>query len=114
MIRANELRVGNWVYRTEGFKTFKTKVSGNTIACAGSDGEIDFISPIPLTPEILQKAGFERFTNSDFIKGEVNLWIGNNNINFSINAYYHTSIKHLHQLQNFYYALTGEELEINL
>lgn len=87
------------------------------------------IDPIPLTPEILEQAGL--YTPNS--RGQ--LEIGSNtisframlneakegNITFEIiteeieNSFFlPVKVKHLHQLQNIYFALTGEELEINL
>lgn len=62
MIQANELRIGNWVYElivdleNGGNKLNKTKIDGNRIKCVELG---DIIHPIPLTPEILVKCGFE-------------------------------------------------------
>lgn len=127
-MKAQELRIGNYVrYYNKSYQLtsiqedntirFKTKTS--TIGCFS----IKRIKPIPLTDEWLIKFGFEHPNNiwySKFIslaskacfeyfyvntKGEVN-------ISESNNEYFLTRIKHVHQLQNLYFALTGQELEI--
>ena len=96
------------------------------------------IQPIPLTEELLLKCGFENIphftvTNSktlDIGRGRF-LSIGdveNCNQMMFIQSIYNNKITdlvcvhnydydgwlHLHQLQNIYFSLTGEELNINL
>lgn len=80
--------------------------------------DIKHISPIPLTPEILEKAGFKAkgsgFWNleKDFCSLEV--YINDKSITtFSYN-WEVAECQNLHQLQNLYFALTGEELNIEL
>lgn len=80
---------------------------------------IQFIEPIPITEELILKCGFVKaggfyytyncsFTlNYDkFDDGSYNATSQCNNIA--------RGIKHLHQLQNLYFALNGKELEIKL
>ena len=99
------------------------------------------IQPIPLTEELLLKCGFEKVKNKD--KEDLREYIGHTaqkakyaifdtdifitkvdkrgllwrgiGCDFMV-LFYHKSIpiKYLHQLQNIYFALTGQELEINL
>lgn len=131
MIQSNELRIGNYVYRTN--KHTKEKIimqlTASCILDISSNGiNSSFIyEPIQLTEEILLKCGFEERINSSMVK----FW---NKNNFTI---YHEYYKHnvvdnlewfflssadfdrlriysLHQLQNLYFALTNQELEINL
>ena len=119
MIQAKDLRIGNWVNRTEGFKIFKSKVSAHTISCAASDGSIDFLSPIPLTPEILEKCGFVKEdrlnvgANTYFKKG-MGEYLTYQFDGFCVYELNKAIVKYLHQLQNLFFALCGEELEVNL
>lgn len=122
-MKANELRIGNWVFRTELSKTFHSKISAYTLSCAGHDGIIDFLSPIPLTPEILEKAGFVKDSGIDVYKnGRLRVWVGARGKflcylieeNTTTGHYIPNSFVALHQLQNLYFALTGEELNISL
>lgn len=111
-IKAEELRIGNWVLMYGKPHQFQ---------------EYDFtweeeaFAPIPLTPEILEKAGFENersyFSNitRDFeicyYDGEA--WLEREKGDqYSIISGF--PIKYIHQLQNLYFALTGEELQIQL
>lgn len=86
----------------------------------------DRIDPIPLTPEILEKAGFEKIGDNGYIIYEFEDE-KNANEGFYVEcegdgyAYYYPSntamdvqINYLHQLQNLFFCLTGEELKINL
>lgn len=79
------------------------------------------LEPIPLTEEILLNCGFE-LINNEFYRTknhELNLfWTVNKNKMIPeytekrlVTGY---DFKHLHQLQNLYFALTGKELEIKL
>ena len=108
---------------------------------APSHMDIGFFQPIPLTEEILLKCGFRKVKNKD--KEDLREYIGHTaqkaryaifdtdifitkvdkrgllyrsiDCDFMV-LFYHKSItiKYLHQLQNLYFALTGQELEINL
>lgn len=137
MIQANELRIGNWVtvygdseHRVHLVCKTGVQVEGQII------GGIVFdpadVHPIPLTPEILEKAGFEHHyykadsegqTDSEWwtIKAGKGLW-GKNEITivkfeegltYSCHAT-RAECQYVHQLQNLYHALTGEELTIEL
>jgi hypothetical protein len=111
MIKANELRIGNWVYNSgEPYK----------IDWRNDDyWHTDSLEPIPLTPEILEKCGFNNFgkdlIHSDFAiekrKDIAVLW-PNEGCTETHNI--KVPCKYLHQLQNLFFALTGEELEINI
>jgi hypothetical protein len=113
MIKANELRIGNWVIDSQG-NYYKWQVYDWTI-----DDNQD-VEPIPLSPEILEKAGFEKVNHVAgysfyYLKKKgipaIAVYERRIEINGSANLFH---IKHLHQLQNLYFALTGEELSIEL
>lgn len=120
MIAANELRIGNYVnHKSEGIsrvteiESHKNHIGVTPLSFNNYVFMCAEIKPIPLTPEILEKCGFvsnpyqDRYELGDFhfeycaIRNIV--WC---------EKYPH--IKYLHQLQNLYFALTGEELIINL
>lgn len=76
------------------------------------------IVPIPLTEELLLKIGFKRNGNY-WDKGCFSLPIhptksGGEFILVPNNFVAAIPLKYLHQLQNLYFALTGEELTISL
>ncbi len=123
-MKANELRIGNYV-QNEGRVIMVTHLA-NEDYWSGDDGDVE---PIPLTPEWLERFGFECKESSS-----CKLWhIGINDVTHDylfdltwlikpelINVpdfpFYkngrHT-IYSVHQLQNLYFALTGEELKID-
>ena len=119
MIQANELRIGNWIlWNMPGG-------SIQPILVASIPLDDDNYSPIPLTTEILEKAGFEK--DEDYTTHEGKMYVsfnlpdgttidklGDNDFEYHVWDNYEKHIKYLHQLQNLYFALTGEELEINL
>jgi spore maturation protein CgeB len=111
-MKANELRIGNWVSTIYGmefqvypmaFKQMPTDEKNNLILTTWK--------PIPLTEEWLLKLGFipnpyeDRYEKGVLhvecmkTKGETYLWVENM-----------PHIKYVHELQNLYFALTGEEL----
>lgn len=78
--------------------------------------KIKELYPIELTEGILLKCGFEwSHYHPDTAQREYYI---NNDFGIELfnERYYklNTEIKYLHQLQNLYFALTGEELEIKL
>lgn len=104
MIKANELRIGNWVMLAGAYWQI------------GFAEEIDVhhFEPIELSPEILEKAGL---TKSDKVDIAYTISIFTNLPDGKIHRYHKEGLsepKYLHQLQNLYFALTGTELEINL
>lgn len=126
MIKANELRLGNWVYSLFIAHEPK-KIPTQIISITGdnTDGQYDEMEPIPITPEILEKCGFEYFAWPDFL--EFTHYIKDDFIlreTDSGYSFFNTSkcngadrqhlviIQYLHKLQNLYFALTGEELEV--
>ena len=75
MIQANELMVGNKAYFNGNVITIQQILSDSVIAYMIADmpdDEYSFseINPIPLSPEILEKCGFEKYQWQDayFIK----------------------------------------------
>lgn len=79
-----------------------------------------FLKPIPLTEEWLLKAGFEIIGKLDMPNSPSDWFYSKNDFPFSITyvnkklQFSNIDLKHVHQLQNLYFALTGEELNFNL
>ncbi|HVS98566.1 MAG TPA: hypothetical protein VHE54_18870 [Puia sp.] len=76
------------------------------------------IEPIPLTPKVLEKCGFRNFVREEWI-----ITYGNTHTDFEFThdglklrhpSPSRVSIRYLHQLQNFFYAISGQELQIEL
>jgi hypothetical protein len=126
-MNAQELRIGNCVYQQDGQVRI---IDGEDIHAMEMYPEHSLrFKPIPLTPEILEKCGFKtdiylELANDDFaliyrreVKdkkwGDCLVFEGNGGYDYPGDIpLWH--IKYLHQLQNLYYALAGEELEIEL
>ena len=119
MLKANELRIGNWVSYDEDdtpFEVIEIYIHGLSVKNSEEETwiEIDKFSAIPLSQEILKMYGY---SEEDFSNGKITI-IGqdlNNVIGYvikSLNS--NICIKSLHQLQNIFFALTNEELKINL
>ena len=107
MIQANELRIGNLV-EIEQYNHIRNIVR----ICSGS--EIDQViklrhTPIPLTPEILEKCGFVSNPYQDrYELGDIYVnYCGIRNICWIENV---PHIEYLHQLQNYVYINTNKEL----
>lgn len=79
---------------------------------------IEVLKGIPLTSEILEKSGFVNIEKGGWLSrmpnGIVKYRITGTFYEVMIGEIIFSHIKHLHQLQNLYFALTGEELKIEL
>ena len=141
MIDTNELRIGNFVstngkpmntsnkgiYKVlaidsrDSFEELKGCV---TITCDDPRYKdvgawCQYLEPIPLTPELLEKCGFEYDNGKECweMDGEcIDINIHPKEIGIEVDYWENSLIKckYLHQLQNMYYAITGEELEVKL
>jgi hypothetical protein len=118
-MKANELRIGNLIRFNNLIEKEKiVTVTGRFLLPFSEDvGDIsNYYQPIPLTEEWLLKFGFEKigeywYKDRFFIEmlfGRLNLRITINNAESA----YANSVQYVHQLQNLYFALTGNELEI--
>jgi hypothetical protein len=117
-MKATELRIGNWV-QSVYFHANKQYIqvypqAFMQIARDNPSLEVNSWEPIPLTEEWLLKFGFEtndvRYWQISSFRLHINRygeWI------FKVETF-EKEIKYVHQLQNLYFALTGEELEIKL
>lgn len=130
MIKATELRIGNIVLSRETELAHFHTIGCNDMGDFYSTIQ-DSLDPIPLTPEIMEKCGFEADDDdgggcSIYVSETLRLWRGDlegvMRLRFWGDEYsypihlkepvYH--FQYLHQLQNLYFALTAEELNIRL
>jgi hypothetical protein len=145
MLHAKDLRIGNKVFNRKGEVITVQQLLANTliydtqinisrkVANAGRFyedtyttevielvKEVDFqdVTPISLTPKILEKCGFRNFVRDEWI-----ISYGNTHTDFEFTSdglrlrhstHTRVGIKYLHQLQNFFYAITGQELEVDM
>jgi hypothetical protein len=122
-LEAKDLRIGNYLDGRIGFVVVEEiRKDGCMVKIEGSrssfivGGEAPCLTPIPLTEEWLVRFGFEKsafnenvYSNKSIILDKRKLgWLLCDN---SIDNLKH--IEHVHQLQNLYFALTGEELTLN-
>lgn len=138
MIQANELRIGNNVLQngrvvyvesiSEDRGIINVNIETELDGSAWLNGiDLNELDPIPLTPEILEKFGFEKddndleFHHEDFCSWyEKEYPIIGRLVTSNFGTYLFDEetdtlrIYFLHQLQNLYFALTGQELEVNL
>ena len=116
-MKANELRIGNWV-KYEG-RHFQMYVIAKDLPFLDTmefgDGVVEWkdIEPIPLTEEWLIKFGFEKGGNWFDEGGMIELKEKEDAYVMLEDSYYHCSqdLFYVHQLQNLYFALTGQELQ---
>jgi hypothetical protein len=119
---ATELRIGNLVYNRHNEIYIVNENTFQDFRYPKMDGNYGY-SGIPLTEEWLLKAGFKtRVTinhSVQYFKGEnpiTNdwlfdiLWLEGYSEPFYRNGFH--KIKYVHQLQNLYFVLTCEELEV--
>lgn len=118
MIKANELRIGNWLL---GCNNYYFQVDTDTFVALehkSSNYNSDCPAPIPLTPEILEKCGFVRKENTGsgitWDYGKFRLIQGYLPEFYLDAPHYGKAYTTLHQLQNLYFALTQTELQITL
>lgn len=114
MINQNELRIGNhitdvWASPGCAFEVIsfniRTVKYGAKFVCKWKDA-----MPVPLTTDILLKCGFRRFVN-DFSKSGFIVHTRKKGFFLKKSV---PQIQYLHQLQNLYFALTGQELTFKL
>ena len=114
---SSELRIGNWI-EIKDSKGICTRVTGSTF---DSNIEKNY-KPIPLREQWLLNFGFDFSIDTWYLKG-VAIWKteccdakGNEEIGYFYElrdvGMMDMHIKYVHQLQNLYFALTGEELKI--
>jgi len=113
-MKSEELRIGNFVYD----KLYPSNELRRIIIKYGAiiDNSEHF-EPIPLTKEWLLDFGFEKcetLEEQGYKKGIYKLFANSlDEINFCFFDFgdWYQHIDYVHQLQNIYFALTGEELE---
>lgn len=117
-MRPNELRIGNYVSQREEIYRLDENSLIDILEYWKQFKEVLF-QPIPLTEEWLLKFGFRNECGYDCAvcyTFDFNTGHTINFLNKELYCYLDSkrldNIKYVHQLQNLYFALTGQELEI--
>lgn len=132
-MKATELRIGNYYQYAGDSGIVYTQVQAIKYNQFGLLSDFDgtnfeICKPIPLTEEWFLLFGFEKLPNDEFFfkrhkievfkysKGNFFL-LGGNHITYGIGLHdiwqgMEINIQYVHQLQNLYFALTGEELTL--
>jgi hypothetical protein len=132
MIAANELRIGNWIIRKSSGNHQQVREILTTRVLLDNEPPLNprkhmtvsllSIDPIHLSPEILEKCGGIKQPDNN---GTDLYWFkkdfGIRLLNYTDPIVHilgydrrHQNIKYIHQLQNLYFAIVGEELQVNL
>ena len=124
-MKTNELRIGNWVQIVQAGKNYQVEQHNFCTDDDGYSAFLDHITPIPLNEEWLLKCGFKKVKYDEdeylynFIYKNLILDVWGTKLTETQREYIFrhfdivNHIKYVHQLQNLYFSLTGEELTIH-
>ena len=114
-MKATELRIGNWyLWEAEG-KKYPYQIEARDL----DSNYIQNFDPVPLTEEWLVKLGFRGWEDSypiDLpdgfleIEDDFSYGIKSSEKADTLGFWYADAVQYVHELQNLYFALTGEEL----
>ena len=117
-IKTSELRLGNYFQETTSKEIIQVEnISKDKIGFSGYFTTGWQAEPIELTEEWLLKLGFDK--DSEYIVGAGICWhFKHPKHKYKLSETFRLmllgiDLKYLHQLQNLYFALCGEELTIN-
>lgn len=123
----NELRIGNYIQRNDlgdGHKRVERILELGEMTCTTTGpvkvicGYLFDISGVPLSEEWLIKAGFEVGENSSWYEKGVLGISKSGSIAFHLEGkwcnYGSIKLEFVHEIQNLWHSLTGEELEFKL
>ena len=114
-MKAEELMVGDWVQLTQSPNKI-SKIENDrgfyTVWCGGVGTPEDFVEPIPLTPEILEKSGFVN-TLPWWMFEDFGVIFNEDGIRASVTGHLSLHIKYVHELQHAL-RLFGIDKEIEL
>lgn len=116
-MKANEIRLGN-LFKCYNFDLTIGSINKEYVGHITNEGGflITDLEPIPLTEEWLVKFGFEKRVGEIFM---YHTWFYIDKECAGVSGWYFrgidafkSKIEYVHQLQNLYFALTGEELTL--
>lgn len=105
-MKASELRIGNWVNNNGEVY----QITSATIVSL--EREESTAQPIPITEEWLKRFGFEKLDDERglYVNNKINLFIYFDGKRVSVGFWIGNEKRYVHELQNFVYCLSGEEL----
>jgi hypothetical protein len=116
-MKAIELRIGNYVhyfirdkYQDPQEWLEQTQIDAHDLILLSETEDADY-RPIPITEDWLLKFGFRNYEQIKW-DTDVLLLIKNGDGFLYLANQRHVNIFYIHQLQNLYFALTGEELNL--
>ena len=125
-LQSKDLRIGNWITAHDNDGEIDFITNKEIVGVKGKHlTELKKVKPIPLTEEWLLKFGFE-YKVEELGTKFYELQIGISFISLSIEGHFNINSgesywymdrdfktpKYVHELQNLYFALTGEELKL--
>jgi hypothetical protein len=120
-MKTNELRIGNYLNGKQGHVIVSEIRTNNSVKIHDNTSRFYVgicLIPIKITTEWLLKLGFEYNDNIGLYQnGGFDVDIEDDvYCHFYMNDYgdWYKYIEYVHQLQNLYFALTGEELTVEL
>jgi hypothetical protein len=133
MIKPQEFRLGNYLMHKTGVRILTVRCTTEHFALLAKGGEKDLF-PVVLSPPLLEKCGFAENNkyallpeSREFVlvvpvmgsgAVEIRAYVKNNKECFGrvmmAGVPVSNNFHHLHQLQNIYCSLTGNELELML
>lgn len=121
-MKATELRIGNLISFEKEYYTISGISQAFTdepfdVELKNDNGmfesiDIEEVSPIPLTEEWLLKFGFEKAYSCYHKQTKIGKEIILNKNYFLMDIDFPVCVDEVHKLQNLFFALTGEELQI--
>ena len=125
-MKASELRINNWYYSVKFNIPVQCELTDFSQLDVMSDGAYndppieEMFEPIPLTEEWLLKFGFTDNEYTFDLKANKKIlsfgWssrVVSTGYRSGLSCKKYRHVKYVHQLQNLYFALTGEERTIN-
>ena len=124
-MKSSELRIGNWVIVHHNDVEIDFITNKEIVGAKGLHlTELKKVKPIPLTEEWLLKFGFIRhhydyandviyiknIADNEIDNAEFEWGVYPNELGSGIQIKNRKSLKYVHEIQNLYFALTGEEL----
>ena len=119
-MKASDVRIGNYIYFKNGIDTVLGTEMEYIMSNHTRRWEKKHITPISITEEWLLKFGFVKA--GTVFRMKIENYIRELEYNIECDCfgmidnhetiYFSWNLKHVHTLQNLYFALTGEELKI--